>query len=328
MSENTIILSASGLKNIVLNCYEKENNFTFIFGGKEVQLKSIFAEFVSPIVSHLHLSDPTINSINFNEILNGKNCQKEISLNKFLNEQSFSKIVEISQGNSISINTKNTNEIKDLLYFSILLGNNELYTKLSPKIQKTKTDEIKEIELYYQISKSFPLISCSSLIDDFSSKISSKYKDELVKLPRPIIYSIIKSTHFSFDNSDELFDIINEVFSDYDENDNDEFYEESNYINFFYEAIDISQLSSNKFNELLKKIDYHKLTGKLWSDICEYFTQNKITKNNNKANKNEQTIEFDGKEENRFKGIIYHLNKDKDKNICDEGIINVTILKV
>lgn len=66
------------------------------------------------------------------------------------------------------------------------------------------------------------------------------------------------------------------------------------------------------------------MTGKLWSDICEYFTQNKSTKNNKKANKDEQTIEFNGEEENRFKGIIYHLNKDKNKNICDEGIINVT----
>lgn len=92
MSNNSIILSADGLKSIVMNCQGKVDDFTFIFGEKKIQLKSIFAEFVSPIVSHLHQSDPTINSINFQEILSKNKNQQEITKYNFLNDTSFDEI--------------------------------------------------------------------------------------------------------------------------------------------------------------------------------------------------------------------------------------------
>ena len=61
MNGKSFILSSSGLKNIV----EDQNEFTFIFGEIEVKMNNTFAEFISPLVSHLHHSDPTINSIHF-----------------------------------------------------------------------------------------------------------------------------------------------------------------------------------------------------------------------------------------------------------------------
>lgn len=75
MSKHTFILSSAGLRNIILssnseNIYinslnEEFNQFKFIIGQKEIKMNKIFAEFLSPIVSHIHHSDPTINSIFF-----------------------------------------------------------------------------------------------------------------------------------------------------------------------------------------------------------------------------------------------------------------------
>ena len=54
MTVKPVTISSSGLKNIVLNKYQEEDDFTFILGEEKFQMKSIFAEFISPFVSHLH----------------------------------------------------------------------------------------------------------------------------------------------------------------------------------------------------------------------------------------------------------------------------------
>lgn len=41
------------------------DDFKFIFGEHEIEMKNLFAEFISPYVSQIHQSDPTINSIHF-----------------------------------------------------------------------------------------------------------------------------------------------------------------------------------------------------------------------------------------------------------------------
>ena len=64
MSKKSFILSSEGLKNLVQNQSYGED-FKFIFGEHEVQMKNLFAEFISPKVSQIHQSDPTITSIHF-----------------------------------------------------------------------------------------------------------------------------------------------------------------------------------------------------------------------------------------------------------------------
>ena len=67
MSTKQIIVSSAGLKNVVLNKYQEDEYFIFIFGDQEIRMKSFYAEFISPVVSRLHKTDPTINEINFGE---------------------------------------------------------------------------------------------------------------------------------------------------------------------------------------------------------------------------------------------------------------------
>lgn len=59
IQSNSILLSASGLRNIVRNDVDY---FTFKFGSCEMKMDKFFAQFLSPLVSRVLLSDPTVES--------------------------------------------------------------------------------------------------------------------------------------------------------------------------------------------------------------------------------------------------------------------------
>lgn len=81
-------------------------------------MKNVFAEFISPTVSKLHQTDPTINNICFNDKLTDIN----------LSENSISKFNLLSKGESVTINE---NESLEMKIISILIDNEELFNKLN-----------------------------------------------------------------------------------------------------------------------------------------------------------------------------------------------------
>ena len=100
MNKKSFILSSAGLKNLVQNQSYGED-FKFIFGEHEIQMNNLFAEFISPYVSQIHQSDPTIASIHFYN-KNSTNQSKTNYLTK-MSEDLFSFFESISKGNSIDI---------------------------------------------------------------------------------------------------------------------------------------------------------------------------------------------------------------------------------
>ena len=91
MKGQSIILSAAGLKNIVFQEKEEEE-FVFIIGRSEMKMNRIFAEFISPRVSHIHHSDPTINYLNLTEGIMSQNKSKNKIKNKAMKRRNFLKI--------------------------------------------------------------------------------------------------------------------------------------------------------------------------------------------------------------------------------------------
>ena len=143
MSLKTLILSSSGLKNLVSNVEQKEE-FKFIFGQHQISMKNVFAEFISPTVSKLHQADPTINYICFNKEL------KDI----ILSENSISKFNLLSKGETVTINEEESFEMKII---SIHVNNDELFTKLCElfpnEINETNIDQyLSNLTLFSQIS--------------------------------------------------------------------------------------------------------------------------------------------------------------------------------
>lgn len=117
MNKKSFILSSTGLKNLVQN-QNYGDNFKFIFGEHEIQMKNLFAEFISPYVSQIHKSDPTIASIHFHN----KNPTNHSKTNYFskMSEEVFSLFESISTGNSIDIDKE---QCFYLQIISILLKN-------------------------------------------------------------------------------------------------------------------------------------------------------------------------------------------------------------
>lgn len=324
MTKKTIILSSSGLRNVVINNITKEEEFLFIFGEKEIKLQKLFAEFISPTVSHLHQCDPTINSIDFNKLL-GKSLSKKSNLfQEVFNENTISQIIQLSQGYSIEIAEKKDKEIRNLLRLSIILGNEELYTIINNTFNKKqegdqrKNEIFEQIQIYHELYQFLPKIKYQLLIDEIAEQISSKDEQKLKLLPKSILYLILKSDHFNFDDSDVLINIINQLFSKSDPYDDDEIKN----INNFYELVDFSKLTPKNFNDIISKIDYTQITGQLWQKICKYIYNNQQLKE--ESIERNIKIDYDGNSDHLFEGIIHHLSRGKNKNIHDLGIINVS----
>lgn len=64
----SVKISSTGLRNVVLSRFTEDDDITMIFGEQEIKMNRIFAEFISPFISHHHQSDPTISSFNFNDL--------------------------------------------------------------------------------------------------------------------------------------------------------------------------------------------------------------------------------------------------------------------
>ena len=53
-------LNTSAILDVPINIYDKD--FTFIVNCEEFQTTKIISEFISPKISHMHSSDPTLDS--------------------------------------------------------------------------------------------------------------------------------------------------------------------------------------------------------------------------------------------------------------------------
>lgn len=309
-----LYLTSSGLKNIILNNHEPCYRFIFRFGQREIETNKYFAEFISPVISHLHQCDPTIDFINFEDMINENGGGKRTKQRQqFFTSDSISLFERILSGSAVEIPDKDQ---MGLRIISILLGNNELYEnllKINPQyIANKPIDElIDEVTFYYEFCAHD--IEYSDIIDRLSRdfwKIDSKLID---RLPIGILYRIIANENFVRNSEDDFYDVISKVQT------NDE---ESKIM--IYESIDFKNLSSSKFSEFIDKFDYREMTKTIWDKLCECFYINHDGKEEEEERKKGRRIEFDGKTENRLKGIIQKLTEEAGGNVSDKGIVDVT----
>lgn len=266
-------------------------------------LRSIF---FSPRVSHIHQCDPTIDYLDFGELLS--NIKKKTTIfENVLNETTKAMMSRMMRGENIDIEEDNEANVRHL---SVLLGNEELFNLMSASNDKEKTveDQIEELFLYNGIGGDSFSLESTNLIDEIASNISTENIERIRKLPLKMIYSILRNDHFNIEDEDLLIDMINELVScmedDQELSDNE-----------LYETVDLTKLSENKFREFLSTFDYTKMTGTIWKNLCECFFTTR---------KDQNTFEYDGDTSHRFAGIISHLRGNRQTNISDEGIVSVT----
>lgn len=307
----TLVLSLIGLKNIT----QRENIFSFIFGEQKIEINTIFAEFISPFVSRLHLCDPTIESIEFPIQL-----KINTTLADFFTEDIFSLLKSLSTGSIITIDKTQSHKLQLL---SIFLSNNELFSKLNDLYPFSDDDNIlceilnviQIIESQAKTNKNCKIdvdIDITELINGISSRIEKIDRNVLKKLPTQFFYRIITNDNLQVQSEDTVYDLINYFFEGEKENQS---------LTSFLEQIKMKKLSDKKFKELVLNLNFNSMTATLWENICDcFFNKNFEEKVSNKASQ----FLFDGSEVNQFNGIIKHLTKEANGNIHDKGIVSVT----
>ena len=311
MSEKNLLLSSSGLKNIVLYP-SQEDEFQFIFPQGTINTKTIFAEFISPKVSNLHQTDPTIGSISFNNQLNGDKITSDV----------LSKFKSLMLGESININEEESFQMKII---SILLNNEELFNKIS----ELYSNEISETNIYqylsnltflYEISPTFYHFSTQDIINFVASHFYSIDKSRIIHLPKEVLLSIISNENIKIDNEDSLFEFIKQIFNEEDINESDIS------ILTFYEQLDFRSLSEEKFREFIQIFNPSEITNELWEKLCYCFYVNTQDESQNARGNDRYMMVFKKfiYEGNPFEGIIDHLTKSSGGNVSENGTVKVT----
>ena len=341
MSTKSLILSSSGLKNVTFTKTKNLNDseeFRFIFENAELKLNYLFAEFISPLVSKIHQTDPTVNYLHvINQIPNSAPINKSL----------LEKVDDLSRGNSVEV-TKEM--IKGIQQIAILLGNFELFSKINELFQEEEENENETIERsllslqFFENEMNLPNIQSNNqlgtIIDFLASHFYLIDEEKLLTIPKHFLYSILSNQNLKLKNEDSLLDFINKLFEQAAAED------ESLKIEF-YEIIEFTSLSENKMREFLSDFNSNEMTKSLWSKLVECFYLNeqivsKINtveermslygkrystfdmKDNPKNKEKYKLIEYDNNENNRFKGIITELGRGDPLNVLTEKIIDVS----
>lgn len=261
INKNTknVILSSSGIRNIV----KEKENFTFIIGSHSITIDKIFAEFISPIVSHAHLSDPTIDTIDYNSLTN-----LEVNFDNYFTDELDDLFCKLASGISIDINLDQAQQLK---YLSIFLGNQELFdllnamfpTEFDPKNIEPYIDQARLFYRFARFRDRFAISLFSALIE-ISRNFDLVDKSQLLKLNKLLIYYILSFDTFSCQDEDSLYDFIIDYFNGVDDAENDELYD-------FLQFVDCRYLSDEKFYEFISNIEPSKMSNNLWKNICNRF---------------------------------------------------------
>lgn len=319
MSTKSIILSSSGLKNIIVDkdAISKENDFKFIFGEQEIKMNRIFADFISPKVSKLHQTDPTIESIYF-----GNNNYPQMSQDLFTKELLI-KFELLCRGERIEVTKEESDQLRII---SKLICNDELLNQIESLypcefIPDQLENYLEELRKYSNIIEYEP-----EIIDFISSHLYEIQREKLICLPKKILYCLIKNDHLQISSEDSLYDIIQESFKE--DKEDEEYKEDDLDLLSFYEEIEFSLLSENKFSEFISIFDINDLSQKLWHKLCSFFYIN-IKNSNKQHNKRYHhpeeakgtLIKYDG---NSLNGIIHYLTQTSGGNVGDNGTVAIS----
>lgn len=326
MSKKSFILSSSGLKNIVFTSKTKEDDFYFVFGEKEICMNRILAEFISPRVSHIHQTDPTIDKI---QLISSEQLLA-LSLDTFFTTELLEVFSKLVQGNKLEIDESMSHQ---LLLLSIILDNSDLYKEISVIYPIDESSE--NLEQYLKIiefieddkqSTHLSLPFCKeSLIEYISSHFYLIDKKQLLQMSKKNLYLIISNPQLRIKDESALFEFINELYLNSDLENENEMPTKSD----FYEEVVISELKSDEQKTFIKNIESDEMTSQLWSNIRSFILEenNKPEARNKryieaKSRKNDNCIEVEYTNE-RFKGIITKLGNGDSKKALTEGAISI-----
>lgn len=332
---NKFIVSAAGLRNVIFTKNNEDESeeeiFQFIFQEKEIKMNRVFADFISPRVSHFHSVDPTIKSIDFDEfdiksILSPNNVSEN---DTFFTDEMIEVFKKISNGYEVDVNEDLSHKIRIL---SILLGNEEIYQKINSLfpnyIRKDNMDAcLQYLQFLYKIPNCF---EDEKLIEFVANNFYSIEQQKLLALPKSVLYSIVSNDKLKIENEDSLYSFIQSLFPNNITSEKDIYDDDVNIVHF-YEIVDFSSLNQKNFADFLDNFDPTSMSASLWNRLkkCFYSISGCPIKSSPNVlpvrySPKIMSFPFDQNSNNRFDGIIHYLTTKYDGNVHDRGIVDIT----
>lgn len=308
MTKKSLIISSSGMRNIVMSKFTEEDDFIIIFGDKEFRIDCVYADFISSLISHYHHSDPTIQTIQIDNLITDKKSEFASFAADIITEDIIFLLKQISSGFPIEIDE---NQAFKLRFLSIILGNEELFSKINQIFPPDLTEEnlntyLQYIECCYHFSQFHSDFDFSDLLNKISNRFYSIDPDDFLRIPRPIQYSIISNPKLQIKSEDSLLDVVLQIIQKSDNSTIDDL--------SFLEQIEFTELSEDKLREFLSEFDLNYLNNSLWRKFYQCFfihfdkKVNRIQSENGHSIKKE-VFEYNENEANSFEGIIHFFNR-------------------
>lgn len=302
METKTITLSSAGFQNI--NNVNSDDDFVFIIGETAIRMKISNAEFISPKISKIRLSDPTTFHYRFNYPIT--------ELRTVFTEDIIDLFQLISKGFPIEINEVQSFQMQIL---SVLLSNDELFLKISEAFKNSINENtldlyLNHLRLIFKFSPQSSLYANSEIINYISSHFHSIDKAKLLSLPVDILEKIILNENLKLQNEDQLVDFIDEI----------ETTEKT--ICVFYEKSDMKALSKNRLERTLNKLSAYQMTSELMKQLRSLILNPFIGSEEIKQER--YTSHFCPTDPNHYNGIIMYLTGKCGGNVHAKGVVEIT----
>lgn len=238
MNQNTQIqLNLESFLDVPLEAYSKD--FTFIVNGEEFKTSRIIADLLSPTISKLHLTDPTIDKFIIN-------TQQHGNFTIFLNLIDFEQ-KELSEEDALFIS-----EIIEIL------GNKSLSVKEPDDIiEITKDNIFDRITLHSKLSN-FYSSSLQNDIDYISShffELCDDKVDDLKKLSVLTLQRILSNPKLILSSEDQLVIFINQI------------YKNNSDYSVLYGYVNFSCISKKSISNFLSIFDINDITLETWKKL-------------------------------------------------------------
>ncbi|KAI5499950.1 protein ubiquitination [Trichomonas vaginalis G3] len=281
-------LSAQGLQQTALCA--KEHNFTFIAGEHEYHCHSFFADFISPKIAEMHLTDPLADTFYID--LNDDNYE-------------FQKIIDLMQGKTIS-NVRPSYITK----VAKILRNQELFDAFSVKLDYNAEepdfqgiiaiiDEKHDFGLDYSTEVNF----LAQHFHDIPHKL-------LYGLPLPVMEKILTSKLLLIDSEEEIFNIVCNLIK----------YNGPEYAHLFSNVI-FENLDSKTMSSFIKEFDPSNIDASIWNVIKSRLTL-EVQCSIDYSRYKKLVTKIPHNPENPFAGVFDFLFKAK-KGLLPKNLVSV-----
>ena len=294
IDKNQIQLKYSSIARVPIQIYDQD--FMFVVNGEEFVTSRLVSDLLSPKISNMHLSDPTIDRFTINIEEKGD----------------FSHILQL-----VTFNKHNIQSDEFEFFGKIIehLGNDNFEILESGDLCKITIDNVFSFIKKHEKFQKFFRKNYESEIEFISShfyEISETHYEELTEVEYDTLIHIFNNNNFHIKDEDQLLKFINKI------------YLQNNESSFLYENVLFTNVSSESISEFLSIFDFNDMTSLLWSTLSKRLEKKILNKIENISGRYKTNIKtFLHQENKELNGIIRYLTEKVGKNIHDSGIITI-----